>query len=209
MPLKSILRMERQSLVTPDNAGLTPKQRRFCEEYLVDLNATQAAIRAGYSRDAAYAIGWENLKKPEIESTVQRLMFERSDATKVTAEQVIDELAKVAFASVKDFLKVDDDGTPYIDVSSMNERQWAAVADVQVDEYIDGRGDDTHRVQRIKIKSHSKLAALSKLADHLGIGNDATPQLDPVDVCKTLQLMRERIDPAPTESISGEQSIEN
>ena len=59
-------------------AKLTPKQARFCEEYLVDLNATQAAIRAGYSVESAGSIGSENLTKPEIRARIETAMAERS-----------------------------------------------------------------------------------------------------------------------------------
>lgn len=62
----------------PPTEGLTDKQRRFCEEYLVDLNATQAAIRAGYSEDSAGHIGWENQRKPEIQAEIARLLAEYS-----------------------------------------------------------------------------------------------------------------------------------
>ncbi len=54
-------------------ANLTAKQQRFVDEYLIDLNATQAAIRAGYSPKSAYSIGQENLKKPEIQEAIQKM----------------------------------------------------------------------------------------------------------------------------------------
>ena len=68
---------------------LTPKQQRFIDEYLIDLNATQAAIRAGYSPNCAGQIGEENLKKPQIASTVAKAKRERSVATKIDAEWVL------------------------------------------------------------------------------------------------------------------------
>lgn len=68
---------------------LTPKQRRFVEEYLVDLNATQAAIRAGYSEDTARSIASENLSKPDIQEAIGCAMAERSERTKVTSDYVI------------------------------------------------------------------------------------------------------------------------
>jgi phage terminase small subunit len=68
---------------------LTPKQHRFVDEYLIDLNATQAAIRAGYSERTAYSIGDENLKKPEIASVIQAAMDERSQRTEITADYVL------------------------------------------------------------------------------------------------------------------------
>lgn len=70
-------------------AGLTPKQQRFVEEYLVDLNATQAAIRAGYSEKTAGAIGGENLEKPEIAAAIQAEMDKRSERTAITADYVL------------------------------------------------------------------------------------------------------------------------
>lgn len=80
---------------------LTEKQRRFCEEYLIDLNATQAALRAGYSQRTAYSIGDENLKKPEIQNYLKGLMNKRSERTGVTADTVLKELEKIALADVE------------------------------------------------------------------------------------------------------------
>ena len=70
-------------------AKLTPKQQRFVDEYLIDLNATQAAIRAGYSEKTAYSIGDENLKKPEIKKAVEQAQQERQKRTLVTQDDVI------------------------------------------------------------------------------------------------------------------------
>ena len=85
---------------------LTPRQRRFCEEYLVDLNASAAARRAGYSIDSAYSIGQENLKKPEIAAEIQRQMEARSKRTEITADQVVTELGKIAFANMLNYMTI-------------------------------------------------------------------------------------------------------
>lgn len=69
--------------------ALTPKQQRFVEEYLIDLNATQAAIRAGYSEKTAYAVGHENLKKHEIAKALSAARGERSQRTEITADYVL------------------------------------------------------------------------------------------------------------------------
>ncbi len=69
--------------------NLTPKQLRFIDEYLIDLNATQAAIRAGYSKNSARQIGVENLSKPVIAAAVAKAKRERSVATKIDAEWVL------------------------------------------------------------------------------------------------------------------------
>lgn len=77
--------------------GINKQEKVFCEEYVVDFNATQAAKRAGYSRKSAYSIGSEKLKKPEIERYICYLMAQRSLRTGITADRVLEELAAIAF----------------------------------------------------------------------------------------------------------------
>ena len=74
---------------------MTDKQKRFCEEYLIDCNATQAAIRAGYSQKTAYSIGDENLKKPEIKNYIDEKMKELSSKKIASAEEVLEYLTSV------------------------------------------------------------------------------------------------------------------
>lgn len=76
-------------------AKLTPKQQAFCEEYLIDLNATQAAIRAGYSEKTASEMGYENLSKPHIAEVIAELQSKRSAKTAISAEWVIERLQRV------------------------------------------------------------------------------------------------------------------
>lgn len=76
---------------------LTPRQERFVAEYLVDLNATQAAIRAGYSPKTASAIGAENLRKPQLAAAVRVAARERAAATEITAANVLRRLASIGF----------------------------------------------------------------------------------------------------------------
>lgn len=80
---------------------LTEKQKRFCEEYLIDLNATQAAIRAGYSKRTADRIASENLKKLEVQQHLQQLMRQRSDRTGITADEVLRELQRIAMTETE------------------------------------------------------------------------------------------------------------
>ena len=81
-----------------EDGELTPKQKRFCEEYLVDLNATQAAIRAGYRKTSAYSTACDNLKKSRVTKYIRLLTVLRSLRTQSSADRVLEELAKVAFA---------------------------------------------------------------------------------------------------------------
>ena len=79
---------------------MTPKQACFVQEYLIDLNATQAAIRAGYSTKTAQVIGAENLSKPMVAAAIYEAMSERSKRTEITADKIVDEYAKIAFTDV-------------------------------------------------------------------------------------------------------------
>lgn len=74
---------------------MTEKQKRFCEEYLIDLNATQAALRAGYSEKTAYSIGNENLHKPEIQEYIQKRLKEKEDALIAKQDEVLKTLTAV------------------------------------------------------------------------------------------------------------------
>ena len=71
---------------------LNPKQKKFVEEYLIDLNATQAAVRAGYSRKTAIKIASENLAKPHIAEAIQRAIQERSERTEITQDEIVKDL---------------------------------------------------------------------------------------------------------------------
>lgn len=85
--------------------SLTDKQQRFVEEYLVDLNATQAAVRAGYSAETAAQSGYENLRKPEIADGIAEAMAERSRRVQITADEVLRELVDVALGDVNELVE--------------------------------------------------------------------------------------------------------
>ena len=82
-------------------AKMTPKQKRFCDEYLIDLNATQAAIRAGYSEKTAYSIGVENLKKPEIKKYIDERMAEKESELIADQDEVLKYLTSVMRGETK------------------------------------------------------------------------------------------------------------
>lgn len=137
---------------------MTAKQKRFVEEYLIDLNATQAAIRAGYSPDTASVIGCENLIKPKIKSAIDKAIAERSKRTGINADRVIREIAKIAFVNAADLIDFD---TATIDSSAVND-DTAAIQSVKVKYF----GEDG--LER-EIKLADKLKALELLGKHLGL----------------------------------------
>lgn len=151
---------------------MTPKQQRFVEEYLVDLNATQAAIRAGYSEKTAGAIGAENLTKPEISAAIAAKREELAKNCAVSAERVIRELALIGFANMKDYLSITSGGDPFIDLSNLTRDQAAAIAEVTVEDFTEGRGDDARDVRRVKFKLADKKGALVDLGRHLKLFTD-------------------------------------
>lgn len=157
--------------------ALEPRQARFVEEYLVDLNATQAAIRAGYSKDSARTIGPENLSKPAIAAAIADAQAERAFRTQVTADRVLTELARVGFSDIRNVVQWrgnatqlsedEDSGDPIfsvtnqvalIDSESLSPNVAASIAEVsQTDK------------GAMRIKLHDKLGALQKIGLHLGM----------------------------------------
>lgn len=143
---------------------MTKKQKRFVEEYLIDLNATQAAIRAGYSPDTAGSIGNENLKKPEICACVEKAMAERSKRTGVCANRVVQELAKIAFLNLRDVI---DPKTAAVREDASDE-DTAALQSIKVKKSYSETGESIER----EAKAADKLKALELLGRHLGMWND-------------------------------------
>lgn len=156
---------------------MTKKQKRFIEEYLIDLNATQAAIRAGYSPDTAKSIGSENLTKPDIKAQIAKAMAERSRRTGVNADRVIMELAKIAFVNANDVI---DAETATLKPDALPE-DTAAIQSVKVKTF----GEDG--LER-EIKMADKLKALELLGKHLGMFRDK------LEVSGTLETEKTKLD---------------
>jgi phage terminase small subunit len=116
----------------PDRSvRLTPKQQRFVEEYLVDPNATQAAIKAGYSPKTARAIGSENLTKPAIRAAICRAQAERSERTRISADQVLKELAQIGFSNIAQVATWGEDGLELIPEGELDDDSRAIVRKVK------------------------------------------------------------------------------
>lgn len=173
--------------------ALTEKQARFVAEYLVDLNATQAAIRAGYSEKTAEVIGYENLRKPQISAAIEKAIQDRQRRTEITQDRVLQELARIAFANGTDFARivstptvttvVDEEGytqqvlrpvqrVELVDTERIDPEKRAAIAGIKEGKF------------GIEVKSHDKIRALELLGQHLGMfsGKDSnSPGQDEVE----------------------------
>lgn len=142
-------------------AKLTAKQKKFVEEYLIDLNATQAAIRAGYSTESAKEIGCENLTKPNVKAEIDKAIAERSRRTGINQDRVLRELAKIAFVNPNDVINFNEATVK----SDAKEEDLAAIASVKIKNIPTEDGEITER----EIKLCDKLKALDLLGKHLGI----------------------------------------
>lgn len=142
--------------------NLTEKQKKFCEEYIIDFNATQAAIRAGYSEKTAKVIANENLTKPYIQIYIQCIIKKREQRTEITADMVVKELAKVAFLSVDEFMN--DDGE-IKRLYELSENAKGALSSYGVKRV--KMGDDFIDVPIFKM--NDKIKSLELLGKHLGM----------------------------------------
>ena len=142
-------------------AKLTEKQQRFVEEYLIDLNATQAAIRAGYSAKTADQQGSRMLANVKVQQAISVAMAERSKRTGINQDRVVLELARIAFVKMTDLVdshgRIKDNATDLACIESVKYKQ--------------SESETGSSVER-EVKISPKLKALELLGKHLGMWND-------------------------------------
>lgn len=169
---------KRKAVTARGGRKLTPKQKRFVEEYLIDLNATQAAIRAGYSQRTANEQGARLLVNVSIAAAIEAAKEKRSERTEITQDMVLQELAKIGFSDIRKVVRwgetmvrteTDKDGNdvevPYhglalIDSTEIDDATAAAISEVT-----EGRNGLT-------VKLHDKKGALVDIGRHLGMFKD-------------------------------------
>lgn len=153
---------------------MTRKQKRFCEEYLIDLNATQAAIRAGYSPASARDIGYENLTKPDIRARVDKTLAERSRRTGINADLVLEELGRLMRVNAADVINIADATIS----NSASREDTACISSVKVKIIPTENGEIVER----EIKLHDKLKAIELAGKHLGMFKDKMELSGKVDI---------------------------
>uniref|UniRef100_I2PXJ5 Phage terminase, small subunit n=1 Tax=Desulfovibrio sp. U5L TaxID=596152 RepID=I2PXJ5_9BACT len=139
---------------------LTDRQRRFVEEYLVDLNPGAAAIRAGYGEKSAGAVGRRLRNLPPVRAAVEAAMARRGQRLRITQDRVVAELARIAFADIRDFVAWDEAGVTLRASRELGPEQTACVAEIVESAGKTGKG--------LRIKLHGKTQALAALSRHLG-----------------------------------------
>lgn len=155
--------------------ALSPKQQRFVEEYLVDLNATQAAIRAGYSPKTAEQQGPRLLGKVGVAQAIAEGVAARSQRTAIDADRVVRELARIGLADLRRLMTWDGEAVRFRPSDELTEDEAAAIAAVE-SETITRTDEDgsTETKVKLKLRLWDKNAALTNLGRHLGMFVDKT-----------------------------------
>ena len=149
-------------------AELTAKQARFVDQYLIDLNATQAAIRAGYKKHTAGQIGHELLKKPEIIDAIDAAKIARSERTKIDADWVLKRLADEADADLADLYDDNGDLLPVEDWPLIFRQ--GLVSGVEIEALYDGEGEDRIQIGHVKkIKLTDRVRRLELIGKHIRV----------------------------------------
>jgi phage terminase small subunit len=146
---------------------LSPKAKIFCEEYIKDFNGKQAAIRAGYSDKTANEQASRLLTNVNVQLYLGKIKQSISDKNEGLAQQVIDELKKLGFSNIQDYI---DKENEIKDLSTITRDNAAAVESIKktVTEF-SGGGESSGKKTSIQFKLYDKIAALEKLGRHLGI----------------------------------------
>lgn len=175
----------------PGKSGLSEKQKRFVEEYLVDLNATQAAKRAGYSEKTAYRTGADNLKKPQIAEAIAVAQAARSERVQIDADWVLARLAAEVDADLAELIGDDGDVRPVKDWPEIWRKGLVSGLDVQ-----EINSEGTKIGQTVKLKLSDRLKRLELIGKHVNVQafreqhGVSDPNGDPIQV-----ITRKVIDP--------------
>ncbi len=157
---------------------LTGKQARFIDEYLIDFNGTQAAIRAGYSKKTATVIARENLTKPYVYEEIRRKQEKIRANLEVTPEKVIAEFAKIAFHDVAGIYN--DDGSLKT-IKELDSNTRASITKLKVN----------NKGRIISVKTYDKTKALESLAKHLGLFEKDNEQKATADMVARTEIMKD------------------
>lgn len=149
--------------------ALTAKQQRFVEEYLVDLNATAAAERAGYSAKSANKIAGELLGKTGVQAAITAGLKEKRKRSRLTADRVLREVANLAYSDIGDIFDFSGDELRMRVPRDIPAHARRCIKSVKVKRHREGRGEDAREVEVIEFQLWDKSSALEKLAQHLNL----------------------------------------
>lgn len=173
---------------------LTPKQKRFVDEYLIDLNATQAYIRAGYKASTEAIAGVEGhklLKNPKIEKAISEAMEKRSKRTNITADRVLNQLAKFAFADIRDLMTWEEE-TGRITLLPPDQIDGSIITELTqtITEVPYGEELVADKVTT-KVKRGDPLKALELIGKHLGMFDPKNAHIDDLSKAQVEKMKAE------------------
>jgi len=157
------------------NDQLTVKQRLFCKYYIIDFNATQAAIKAGYSRKTAYAAASRLLKNVKVQAAIKSEIEAREHRVELSQDRVLQEMALLAFSDMADFFDVEEGGEVKVkklaELPSHISRQIKSIEENRIIKETKD-GDSILVLDKTKFILHDKIRPLIALGNHLGIAFD-------------------------------------
>ncbi len=169
---------------------MSPKAQRFVTEYIIDLNATQAAIRAEFSVKTAYSQGQRLLKNVEVAAAITAAQKKRSERTEITADRVLKELARIAFFDIR---RLYNENGGMKGPHELDDDAAAVLAGVDVTEEFGGSGEDRKQTGTTKkAKVFDKGTALTLAMRHLGMLTDKLEVKDTTPRASRLRAAKER-----------------
>lgn len=156
--------------------GLTAKQEAAARKYMECRNKSEA-YRFAYNTDrmkdkTVHERACVLFKVDKVRARVEELQAEAAERNDITVDRVLSELALLGFANMEDYIRISKDGDPYVDLSEMTREQAAAISEIAVDDYVEGRGENTRAVKKVRVKFHDKKGALVDIGKYLGMFKD-------------------------------------
>jgi phage terminase small subunit len=137
-------------------------------------HSSESYIRAGLApvgtpREDILDAATRLARRNKVVARVRELREQSAARTTVTAARVLEEMAKIGFANMMDYIQIQPDGSAYVDLNQVDRDKAAAISEIVVDTYMDGKGDDAREVKRVRLKLHDKRGALMDMGKHLGM----------------------------------------
>ena len=186
-----VSRCEKDVIVSNSSDGPNHRQQRFAQEYLIDFNGTQAALRAGYSENGAEVTGHRLLNNPKVAALIDRHMADKAAALSITAERVLREYARIAFADVRQLASVED--LTWVDEKLRAKGITVRASDTWSDDLAAAVAEISATAHGPKIKMHDKQHALDALSKHLGLFQADNEQSTPQVACPQAVDIEDRL----------------
>jgi phage terminase small subunit len=143
------------------------KREAFVRNIIEGMTQADAYAAAGFAPNDSNCS--RLFSKPEVQARIKELQGKIAKKVCITKERVLEELGKLAFANMADYMRVGSDGDPYLDFSALTRDQAAALTEVTVEDFKEGRGEDARDVRKVKFKLADKRGALVDIGKHLGM----------------------------------------